>query len=350
MADVPTGYNQAVPELPEVETVARSVDERLRGERIVDVWFGSHPQPFKTPPEVLARGLIGRIFLAVHRSGKHIVCELGAAEATSKRKRLNPQANSVEVATEERRKWLSTKTRRTGGSTAINNAPTRTRHPALFGEARFACAVEGQSPTSEAQWVVHLGMTGRLLVADPTTPVPLHTHARLTFSNGRELRFVDPRRFGRLDYKDLHRGESFQTPGLDPLTITPQSFAALFRNRRLSIKAALLNQSLLAGVGNIYADESLFRARIRPRRMAGRLSRAELDRLRLALRKVLEQAIRLGGSSISDYVNAAGEPGFFQMQHRVYQRTGLPCRRCGTPIRREVIAGRGSHFCPHCQH
>jgi len=102
-------------------------------------------------------------------------------------------------------------------------------------------------------------------------------------------------------------------------------------------------------VGNIYADESLFRAGIRPRRLAGRLSRAELEGLRLALGEVLRDAIRMGGSSVSDYVDAEGERGFFQLEHCVYQRTGLPCRRCETPIRRLVLAGRGTHYCPQCQ-
>lgn len=284
-----------MPELPEVETVARSVDERVRGQRILDIWFSSHPQPFKTPPQEIARGLAGRVFLSVHRSGKHIVCELGPSPSSSSRSSGFPD------------------------------------------------------PAPEAQWIVHLGMTGRLLVADPSTPVPPHTHARVTLSNGRELRFVDPRRFGRLAYKDLRQGAAFLPPGLEPLTVAPENFAALFRKRKTPIKAALLNQCLLAGVGNIYADESLFRAGIRPRRMAGRLSRAELERLRLALRQVLHHAIRLGGSSVSDYVNAAGEPGFFQMEHCVYQRTGLPCRRCATPIRRIAIAGRSTHYCPYCQ-
>ncbi|MGB7547725.1 MAG: zinc finger domain-containing protein, partial [Terracidiphilus sp.] len=128
-----------------------------------------------------------------------------------------------------------------------------------------------------------------------------------------------------------------------------EEFAALFRGRRLAIKAALLNQTLLAGVGNIYADESLFHAGIRPRRMAGRLTRAELERLRLGMRAVLEHAIRRGGSSVSDYVDADGVRGFFQLEHRVYQRTGEPCRECRTPIRRVVVAGRSTHFCPQCQ-
>lgn len=285
-----------MPELPEVETVARSVDARVRGDRILDVWLSSHPQPFKTPPAELARGLTGRVFLSVHRTGKHIVCELGSAQPSRRQK-------------------------------------------------------EGKSNQQppEAQWIVHLGMTGRLLVSDPTVPVPPHTHARLSLSSGRELRFVDPRRFGRLAYQDLGSASAFASPGDEPLTIGPEDFAALFRGRRLSIKAALLNQSLLAGVGNIYADESLFRAGIRPRRMAGRLTRAQLENLRLALRQVLHHAIRLGGSSVSDYVNADGDPGFFQIEHCVYQRTGLPCRRCGTPIRRILIAGRGTHYCPNCQ-
>jgi formamidopyrimidine-DNA glycosylase len=124
----------------------------------------------------------------------------------------------------------------------------------------------------------------------------------------------------------------------------------LFRGRRLAIKAALLNQTLLAGVGNIYADEGLFRAGLRPRRMAGRLTKEELERLRLALRQVLRHAIKLGGSSVSDYVDADGVRGFFQLEHRVYQREGEPCLVCKTPVKRIVLAGRSTHYCPKCQH
>jgi len=200
-----------------------------------------------------------------------------------------------------------------------------------------------------AQWIVHLGMTGRLLVTRPDGPVAVHTHARLSLASGRELRFVDPRRFGRLEFRDLGRSAGFRATGAEPLSIGAKEFAGLFRGRRLAIKAALLNQTLLAGVGNIYADESLFHAGIRPRRSSGRLTRAELERLRLALGEVLEHAIRLGGSSVSDYVDADGARGFFQLEHCVYQRTGLPCLRCQTPIRRILIAGRGTHYCSHCQ-
>jgi formamidopyrimidine-DNA glycosylase len=288
-----------MPELPEVETIARGVNERVRGDRIVHAWFDGHREPFKTPPARQARGLEGRILLSVHRTGKHIVCELGHGARPGKDSTL-PAASS------------------------------------------------------DAQWIVHLGMTGRLLVTTPHAPVAPHTHARLTLASGRELRFVDPRRFGRLDFRDLgvrgqSRGEPFKASGAEPLTIAPEQFAALFRGRRLSIKAALLNQTLLSGVGNIYADESLFHAGIRPRRSSGRLARAELERLRLALCQVLEHAIRLGGSSVSDYVDADGVRGFFQLEHCVYLRTGMPCLRCETPIRRILLAGRGTHFCPKCQ-
>jgi formamidopyrimidine-DNA glycosylase len=201
----------------------------------------------------------------------------------------------------------------------------------------------------EAQWIVHLGMTGRLLVTTPDTPVAVHTHARLSLASGRELRFVDPRRFGRLEYRELSRRDGFHASGADPLEVTAAEFAQFFSGRKLFIKAALLNQKLLSGVGNIYADESLFRAGIRPRRRSGQLTRAELEELRLALFQVLEHAIRLGGSSVSDYVDADGVRGFFQLEHCVYLRTGLPCLHCQTPIRRIVVAGRGTHYCPHCQ-
>lgn len=195
------------------------------------------------------------------------------------------------------------------------------------------------------QWLVHLGMTGQLLVSAAEVPHRPHTHAVLGLASGRELRFVDARRFGRLALLDV----PFTGPGQEPLTISKADFAALFRGRKLSIKAALLNQSLLHGVGNIYADESLFRAGIRPTRVAGRLTRERLDRLHGALRTVLKAAIRAGGSSVSDYVDADGVAGFFQVQHRVYMRTGEPCLVCGTPIRRTVLAGRGTHYCPQCQ-
>lgn len=282
-----------MPELPEVETISRGVDARVRGDRIVEAWFSGYREPFKTPARRQAKGLEGKFILAVHRTGKHIVCELGTSA---------PGKGLIESAS----------------------------RPA-------------------AQWIVHLGMTGRLLVTTPDAPVESHTHARLLLKSGRELRFVDPRRFGRMEYRELDKKPGFAGAGAEPLTVADEEFRALFRGRKLAIKAALLNQNLLTGVGNIYADEGLFRAGIRPRKAAGRLTPKELRRLRVSLVEVLEHAIRLGGSSVSDYVDAEGVRGFFQLEHCVYQRTGEPCRRCGTPIRRVVVGGRSTHYCPHCQ-
>jgi formamidopyrimidine-DNA glycosylase len=286
-----------MPELPEVETIARGVDARIRGDRIVDVWFGRHREPFKSPRAGQVVGLRERQIIAVHRTGKHVVVELGRRSG-ERAKGKGSQEDAAEIA---------------------------------------------------AQWIVHLGMTGRLLVTTPEADVAKHTHARLTLASGRELRFVDPRRFGRLEFRDLRKGLGFAGPGVEPLTIEAEAFAVLFHGRKLAIKAALLNQTLLSGVGNIYADESLFHAGIRPRRRAGQLTHVELEKLRRALRKVLEHAIRLGGSSVSDYVDAEGVRGFFQLEHCVYQRTGEPCRRCGNAIKRIVVAGRSTHYCAHCQ-
>jgi formamidopyrimidine-DNA glycosylase len=177
-------------------------------------------------------------------------------------------------------------------------------------------------------------------------------------SDHREIRFVDPRRFGRVSIHaqstpTSHNLQlttsSYSGPGREPLTISLPDFIALFHPRRTPIKAALLNQSLLHGVGNIYADESLFRASIRPTRQASGLTRAELALLRTSLDKVLRRAIKLGGSSVSDYVDAEGMRGYFQIEHKVYGHGGDPCTVCGTPIKKITLAGRGTHFCPRCQ-
>jgi formamidopyrimidine-DNA glycosylase len=196
-----------------------------------------------------------------------------------------------------------------------------------------------------SQWIVHLGMTGRMLVAPAESEVAKHTHLVARLASGRELRFVDPRRFGRLE---IRRG-GFNGPGAEPLTIPSEDFAQLFHRRTAPIKALLLNQNLLHGVGNIYADESLFRAGIRPRRRASTLTRAELKKLHAALREVLKEAIVAGGSSVSDYVDADGEEGFFQLQHRVYGREGERCLVCRKKIKKIVVAGRGTHYCAKCQ-
>ena len=189
-------------------------------------------------------------------------------------------------------------------------------------------------------------MTGSLRVCEPQTEIAKHTHAILNLSSGRELRFVDPRRFGRLS---VAKSGDFDAKGIEPLEVNLAQFVALFHGRKTPIKSALLNQKLLRGVGNIYADESLFRAGIRPRRRAASITRDQLAKLHVAVKEVLKEAIALGGSSISDYVDADGEEGFFQLQHRVYGREGEPCLVCKKPIKRVVIAGRSSHYCPKCQ-
>lgn len=280
-----------MPELPEVETVANSVHARVAGQRIERVWTSGKPQTFKSPENEIAETLTGARIQQVRRVGKTVVADLALPGA--------------------------------GGNKA------------------------NRGHGSRAQFLVHLGMTGRLLVTEPEVPWPPHTHAVLTLSDRRELRFVDPRRFGRLSVVREQAG--YAGPGTEPTTISAEEFAALFRGRKLAIKAALLNQSLLHGVGNIYADESLFRAGIRPRKAAGRLTRAELDRLHRALQEVLARAIELGGSSVSDYVDATGERGFFQIEHKVYGRAGQPCLTCETPLKKLVVGGRTTVYCPKCQ-
>ncbi len=202
------------------------------------------------------------------------------------------------------------------------------------------------TPETTAQFIVHLGMSGRLQVCDPQSEIVKHTHAIAKLSSGRELRFVDPRRFGRLS---VAAGGDFEAGGIEPLEASLEHFLPLFRGRKTPIKSALLNQKLLRGVGNIYADESLFRAKIRPRRRAATITCDQLARLFKAVQEVLREAIAAGGSSISDYVDSDGEEGFFQLKHRVYGREDKPCLVCKTPIKRIVIAGRSSHYCPKCQ-
>jgi formamidopyrimidine-DNA glycosylase len=280
-----------MPELPEVETIANGVHALVHGQRIAGVWTSGKPQTFKSPEAEMAEALTGSTIDSVRRVGKTIV--MTATHTGSKK--------------------------------------------------------------SPVEFLIHLGMTGRLLVSAPDVPLPPHTHAILTLADGREVRFVDPRRFGRLSIHgqpataNLQPATAYTGPGREPLTISLDDFVALFLGRKTPIKAALLNQSLLHGVGNIYADESLFRAGIRPRRQAGRLTREELTRLRTALKDVLRRAIKLGGSSVSDYVDAEGMRGYFQIEHKVYGRGGEPCLICGTPIKKIVVGGRGTHFCPKCQ-
>jgi formamidopyrimidine-DNA glycosylase len=286
-----------VPELPEVETIARGLHKRVAGDAIESVWLGSKPQTMKLPPAEIAATLENTRISSVRRMGKHIVFDLerdGVAQAR-----------------------LPAKGRK-------KNVPLGPR----------------------SQWIVHLGMTGRMVVCEPDAEIAKHTHAIAKLGSGRELRFIDPRRFGRLS---VHTTGDFEAGGVEPLEVEKDQFVELFRGRKTPIKSALLNQQLLRGVGNIYADESLFRAGLRPRRRASTVATAQLERLHKSVQRVLKEAIRLGGSSISDYVDADGEEGFFQLRHRVYGREGKPCLVCKTPIKRTVIVGRSSHYCPKCQ-
>lgn len=286
-----------MPELPEVETIARGLDQRVAGDAIESVWLGSKPETMKSSPAEITATLEHTQITQVRRMGKHIVFDL---EGNGVPRALRPAKGRRKARTVGRR----------------------------------------------SQWIVHLGMTGRMVVCEPTAEVVKHTHAIVKLTSGRELRFVDPRRFGRLS---VAAHGDFDAGGLEPLEVQRDRFLQLFHGRKTPIKSALLNQKLLRGVGNIYADESLFRAGLRPRRKASTITAAQLGRLYVAVRKVLKEAIALGGSSISDYVDAGGEEGFFQLKHRVYGREGEPCLVCRTPIKRVVIAGRSSHYCPKCQ-
>jgi formamidopyrimidine-DNA glycosylase len=198
--------------------------------------------------------------------------------------------------------------------------------------------------------LIHLGMTGQIRTCPPEEPIAPHTHVFLSLDDGREMRYTDVRRFGKIRLLvDGEQEDTLGKLGLDPTEANEKEFIARLATRRARVKALLLDQRVLRGMGNIYTDESLWRARIHPRRLGANLSKVELHRLYLAIRSVLAEAIRLRGSSISDYVDAEGNRGEFQLRHRVYQREGKKCFRCRSVIRREIVAGRSSHFCPRCQ-
>ena len=188
---------------------------------------------------------------------------------------------------------------------------------------------------------IHLGMTGKLLAGAERGA---YTRAVLVLDTG-EVLFDDVRQFGSVRWLRQAPGHL----GPDALEISAEEFAGRLRTRKARLKALLLNQVFLRGLGNIYADESLFRAGVHPLAIAARLSPKRALKLHKAIREVLFDAIAKGGSSISDYVDANGSQGSFQTEHRVYQRTGEPCLNCGTPIRRILVAQRATHYCPKCQ-
>jgi formamidopyrimidine-DNA glycosylase len=287
-----------MPELPEVETLARGLRQTVLGRRILSVTLGK--TDFIDDPIALEQHLPGRQITAVERYGKFMLLRL-----------MPPPGVGISGLA------------RNGGA-------------------------DGKK-TSESL-LVHLGMTGHLAPHPAAQPCAKHTHACFLLDDGRELRYTDARRFGRMAYL---AGEALEEElrgfGADPLEVSAEEFVARVRARRARVKALLLDQGVLRGVGNIYADESLWRAKIHPARLGAHLTRKQAGALHRALRTILEKAIVMRGSSISDFLDAEGEPGEYQRRHRAYGREGKPCYRCGTSVRRAIVAGRSSYFCPRCQ-
>jgi formamidopyrimidine-DNA glycosylase len=276
-----------MPELPEVETLARGLERELAGRRVLSVELGK--TDFMDNPAEIERELPGSQIERVERFGKFMLLRL----------QRSPKERGV---------------------------------------------------TAESALLVHLGMTGTMVPRPVSEPRAKHTHLVALLEDGRELRYIDPRRFGRIAWLAGEKlREELLRFGADPLLISLDEFRQRVRGRRARIKAMLLDQGVLRGVGNIYADESLWKAKIHPARIGARLSADEVKNLRGALQQILEKAIVLRGSSISDFLDAEGEPGEYQLHHKAYGREGKACYRCKTPIRRIVVAGRSSFFCPNCQ-
>ena len=274
-----------MPELPEVETVRRGLERHAVGRQITAVEL-IHPGVIAGACRNFAPAVRGGRVEAVERKGKVL---------------------------------------------AVRFAPAKRKSPLYL--------------------VVRLGMTGQLLVVPRAEPLQPHTHLRLVLDDGaKEIRYRDVRRFGRLRCATrVELDEILARLGPDAREITGEQFLHALRGRTAPIKSWLMNQRFLAGVGNIYADESLFAARIHPRTPAGRLSLPAARRLHRAVKRVLDRAVAFQGTSFRDYRDTEGQMGRFWEKLRVYQRTGEPCRRCRLPIRRIVVGGRSTHFCPHCQ-
>jgi formamidopyrimidine-DNA glycosylase len=202
--------------------------------------------------------------------------------------------------------------------------------------------------------IIHLGMSGSLCIVNSDDPAGRHDHIDLLLSSGKCLRYNDPRRFGSWLWTSQAAEEHALLRDLGPEPLSEDFTAArLFdrsRGRRVAIKNFLMNSHVVVGVGNIYANEALFRAGIHPARAAGRIGKARFDRLVTAVRDVLQQAIREGGTTLRDFVNGDGKPGYFQQSLQVYDRTALPCRQCNNPIREIRIGQRSTFYCPRCQH
>jgi formamidopyrimidine-DNA glycosylase len=280
-----------MPELPEVETVARGLRLTVLGRRILSVTL--RKTDFIDDPSLIERHLPGRRIEAVERYGKFMLLRLSAAQG---------EENSANG----------------------DNAP--------------------------AALLVHLGMTGHIASTAVAEPWEKHTHAGFALDDGRELRYTDARRFGRLAYLSAALlPAELEGFGADPLEVNAEEFATSIRSRHSRIKALLLNQTVLRGVGNIYADESLWRAKIHPAKLGASINKNQAVVLHRALQDILKKAIVMRGSSIANFVDGEGKPGEYQQHHRAYGREGETCYRCGTIILRAIVAGRSSHFCPKCQ-
>jgi formamidopyrimidine-DNA glycosylase len=283
-----------MPELPEVETVARGLQASVAGRRILSVVL--RQTDFMDDAALIERELPGRRIERIERYGKFMLLRLDEAA------------------------------------------------PAARNQNSLSAGCPSQA------LLVHLGMTGNLAPRVAAQPLEKHTHASFLLDDGRELRYTDARRFGRMAYlSGPTLAAELERFGADPLEASREEFAAAIRGSKARIKALLLDQAVLRGVGNIYADESLWRARIHPTTPGRRLTPQQTERLRTALKAILLRAIALRGSTISDFVDSDGQSGDYQQHHQAYGREGRKCYRCGARIRRMLVAGRSSHFCPACQ-
>lgn len=291
-----------MPELPEVEVTRRKLVPLLVGRTIARVRTTEASYFFLTPPRALRRGLAGRRVETLARVGKYLLARLDD-----------------------------------GSCLLMHLGMTGQLFGAGAASVRLLSASRGASLAAEAQ----------LQGFRPDT----HTHLRLSFADGGpDVFFRDVRKFGKVQLLGpSERPQRLARLGLDALRVNAARLHAATRGRRVTIKALLLDQAVLAGVGNIYADEALHLAGVRPSRPSGRLNPKECALLAAGLRRVLRRSIVTGGSSISDYVQPDGQDGSFQDERRVYGRGGEPCHACGTRIRRIVIGQRSAHYCPRCQ-
>jgi len=206
--------------------------------------------------------------------------------------------------------------------------------------------------TSNGTAILHLGMSGHVHIVDSGTPAGVHDHVDIEFACGKALRLTDPRRFGSLHWcEDPHEHALIENLGPEPLgnDFNGQYLWSRSRGRRVAVKQLIMNAHIVVGVGNIYASESLFIAGINPKRKAGNVSLKRYDRIANAIKKILKQSIKQGGTTLRDFVNGNGNPGYFQQQLNVYGRTGQPCKKCKSPIKEIKLGQRSSFYCANCQ-